>query len=212
MFHRTIVFQRAAPILFAGVVMLFVPACRDDAEPMPAQEGAHELEPLRPPGEGSVRVAAAELRGPEGSPITGVVSFTEVEGGVRIVARVEGLEGNGPRGFHLHEIGVCQPPDFTSAGSHFDPDAHAHGGPEDSERHAGDFGNIEIGPDGTGHLDLTTDRLTLDRGPRSAVGLAVVLHEQRDDLASQPTGDAGGRVACGVVELVPAAVSDEGAD
>jgi superoxide dismutase, Cu-Zn family len=203
--------QRSLAVLGVALIGMGLGACRPAEErataPFTTGDPA-DGDQLSPPGEAAVRVAAAELRGPDGT-VVGVVSFTEAAEGVHVVARVEGLEGNGPRGIHLHEVGICLPPDFVSAGGHFSPDEHPHGGPDDPERHAGDFGNVEIGSEGTGHLEVVTDRLTLDRGPRSAVGRAVVLHEQRDDLRTQPTGDAGGRVACGVVELVPSAVEDE---
>lgn len=105
-------------------------------------------------------------------------------------------------GFHIHESGDCTAADFTSAGGHFNPTNAPHGGPDDAEHHAGDLGNIEIGEDGTGTLDLASSMLTLDAGAtNSAVGKAVILHAGQDDLETQPTGDAGARLACGVVQL-----------
>jgi Cu-Zn family superoxide dismutase len=75
-----------------------------------------------------------------------------------------------------------------------------HAGPKETKRHAGDFGNIEIKADGTGDLDITSDMLTVKPGPNSVVGRAVVFHEKADDLTTQPTGNAGGRFACGVIQ------------
>jgi Cu-Zn family superoxide dismutase len=144
--------------------------------------------------------ASATLQGRAGSDVSGEVTFTEVEGGVQIVAHVSGLTNAGPHGFHLHEVGDCSAEDFTSAGGHFNPTGVPHGAPTDAEHHAGDFGNIEVGEDGTGHLELVSHMLTVSPGPNSVVGKAVILHEQADDLESQPTGAAGGRVACGVVQ------------
>lgn len=144
--------------------------------------------------------ATAELEGKEGSKISGKVVFKEVEGGVKITAHVDGVEGGGARGFHLHEVGDCTPPDFTTAGSHFNPGGAPHGAPTAAQHHAGDLGNIQIGADGSAHYEITSHGLTVAPGPTSVVGRAVILHEKADDLTTQPTGNAGGRVACGVVK------------
>ena len=141
--------------------------------------------------------AVAVLHAPDGSP-RGTVTFTPVEDGVRIVADVQGLEP-GLHGFHLHEYGDCTAPDFISAGGHFNPTGAAHGSPDDPEHHAGDFGNITVDEDGTGHKELVSEMITLGEGPSSILGRAVIIHQHEDDLETQPTGAAGGRVACGVV-------------
>lgn len=144
--------------------------------------------------------AKATLEGQEGSDVTGAVTFYEADGEVKVVARVENV-APGEHGFHVHETGDCSAPDFTSAGGHFAPEGNPHGGPADEARHAGDLGNITVGDDGVGMLELTTDRLTVSPGPHSVVGKAVILHEDRDDLESQPTGAAGARLACGDIAL-----------
>jgi superoxide dismutase, Cu-Zn family len=82
--------------------------------------------------------------------------------GLRVEADVSGIEGSGPHGFHVHENGACDPPGFESAGGHFNPTGAEHACPPTTPRHAGDLGNIEIGEDGTGHLELTTDLLSLE--------------------------------------------------
>lgn len=144
--------------------------------------------------------AVAELTPREGTTVAGTVTFTAVDGGVAIAAEVTGVDGGAAaHGFHLHEIGDCSAADFTSTGGHFNPGASIHGGPDDAERHGGDFGNIEIGDDGSGSLALTSDLLSIDDGPNGVIGRAIILHEGTDDLESQPTGAAGGRIACGVV-------------
>lgn len=132
--------------------------------------------------------------------VGGTVTFTEIEGGVHIQAEVHGVAA-GMHGFHLHAAGDCSAEDFTSTGGHFNPSETPHGAPSDVERHAGDLGNIEVGEDGTGTLHANSDLLTLDDGPNGVVGRGVILHEGEDDLVSQPTGAAGGRIACGVVAL-----------
>jgi Cu-Zn family superoxide dismutase len=160
-----------------------------------------EEAPVEPPAEAVLElVAVAKIRAPSDGLARGVVFFTQEGSEVVVEAEVEGVEP-GSLGIHLHELGDCSAPDFTSAGGHFNPTGVTHGAPTDPEHHAGDFGNIEIGEDGTGFLELTTTMLTVAEGPNTVVGRAVILHEKADDLTSQPTGAAGGRIACGVVEL-----------
>jgi Cu-Zn family superoxide dismutase len=154
--------------------------------------------------------AVTKLQGAEGSGIEGAVEFVQAGDTVTIAAYVSGVEP-GEHGFHIHEAGVCEG-DFTSSGDHFNPTDHPHGAPGEAESHAGDLGNITVGEDGTGSLELTSTVLTVDPGPNSVVGKAVILHEKPDDLESQPTGAAGGRIACGVVQLVGGDAGDAGDD
>ena len=178
--------------LFAVAALACAPA-EEEVAPVVEEIG---VEP-----EAAPVVAVAVLQPREDKQVSGTVTFTQRGGLVEVAAEVVGVEGPGLRGFHLHEHGDCSAADFTSAGDHFDPHGGHHGPPSDPEGHAGDFGNIEIREDGSGSLVLLTDQLTVEPGPASVVGRAVILHEQADDLETQPTGDAGGRVACGVVEL-----------
>lgn len=146
-------------------------------------------------------VAVAELAPTEGSDVTGTVVFREVNGRVQVVATVKGLTPGQRHGFHIHEFGDCSAPDSSSAGAHFDPTGHAHGAPGIGEHHAGDLGNIEADSEGNGHLDMLVDFITLDESPISALNRAVVVHQDEDDLVTQPTGDAGAPLACGVIRL-----------
>lgn len=133
----------------------------------------------------------------EGSEVTGTVTFTRDGSSIRIVAELEGL-APGDHGFHIHEFGDCSAPDATSAGSHFNPGESDHGGPHDEVRHVGDLGNIEAAEDGSAYLELVDSMITFS-GPNSIIGKSMIVHEKADDLKSQPTGDAGGRLACGVI-------------
>jgi superoxide dismutase, Cu-Zn family len=143
--------------------------------------------------------AVATLASKSGSSVQGTVTFTRATGGVRVVADLTGLSP-GPHGFHVHERGDCSAPDAESAGPHFTTDAaQPHGAPDAPARHTGDLGNIEADAEGRARHERIDPLLALD-GPGSIVGRAVVVHAQRDDLTTQPAGDAGGRVACGVVE------------
>lgn len=134
-----------------------------------------------------------------GSTVTGTTTFTELStGGVRAQVHIE-KASPGIHGLHIHEKGDCSDAEAKSAGGHFNPAGMPHAGPKDLKRHAGDLGNIEIKPNGTGDLEITSDLLTVKPGPNSVVGRSVVFHEKADDLTSQPTGNAGGRLGCGVI-------------
>ncbi len=185
---------RIGVLLILGTVVLVGCGGQDAAAPSPDPEPVEKMAP-------DIQSASAELQSREGFTVTGGVGFRQAADGgmVTITASVQGASA-GSYGLHIHEIGDCSVEDFTSAGGHFDPAGVPHGGPMDAERHSGDLGNIEVGEDGSGTLHLTSDLITLALDqPTSIVGRAVILHEGADDLASQPTGAAGGRIACGVI-------------
>lgn len=142
--------------------------------------------------------AQAELQPTKGSKVEGKINFQKTENGVRVKGKVKNLTP-GLHGFHIHEKGDCSAPDATSAGGHFNPHDKNHGGPKSDEKHAGDFGNIKADDKGVAKIDFVDPDLSL-AGEASILGKAVIVHEKEDDLKSQPTGDAGGRVACGVIK------------
>lgn len=153
-------------------------------------------------------IAVVQLQPTEGSEVTGTVTFEELpDGRVRVVAHLTGLEP-GLRGFHIHEFGDCSAPDASSAGSHFNPAGVEHGGPDDDVQHAGDLGNLEVGEDGVAHKEMIVDFISLMEGERAIVGRSVIVHADPDDLTSQPTGAAGARLACGVIEMAAAAAPE----
>jgi Cu-Zn family superoxide dismutase len=142
--------------------------------------------------------ATAILNPTEGNNASGSVTFTRVGGKVRVHAEVSGLT-LGDHGFHVHEVGDCTDPAGKSAGGHFNPDGLDHGGPHDAIRHVGDLGNLTADDSGKAVLDLDDSLVELE-GPNSVIGRSVIVHADADDLTSQPTGAAGARVACGVIE------------
>lgn len=149
-----------------------------------------------------VKTAVAQLQPTEGNETSGTVTFTKAENGIRVVVDIQGFEGGpGKRGFHIHEHGDCSAPDATSAGGHFNPEEKSHGAPDAAERHAGDFGNLTVDEDGNARTEFVDTTISFD-GPHSIIGRAVIVHAQEDDLQTQPTGDAGARVACGVIQAV----------
>jgi superoxide dismutase, Cu-Zn family len=128
----------------------------------------------------------------------GEVTFTAESGGVHVVGTFSGLV-YGEHGFHVHEKGDCSAPDGASAGGHFNPGAKPHAAREAAARHAGDLGNLKADPYGLARVDFVDSTLSLS-GPDSIVGKAVIIHEKADDFTTQPTGNAGARHACGVIE------------
>jgi Cu-Zn family superoxide dismutase len=143
--------------------------------------------------------ASAGIEGRSGSPMTGTAIFTQNGDTVHIVVDVANAPG-GVHAVHLHEKGDCSAPDATSAGGHFNPMKMEHGSPDAPVHHAGDFGNMTVGEEGRGHLELDSTMLTVTPGDHSVVGHAVVVHAKEDDMHTQPTGNAGARIGCGVVE------------
>jgi len=135
----------------------------------------------------------------EGSETSGVVKFTLTPEGIKIVADVAGLTP-GKHGFHIHEFGDCSRLDGKSAGGHFNPDDKKHGAPDDSERHVGDLGNLVADEYGKAHYEWIDSHISFT-GLNSVIGRAIIVHAGEDDLTSQPTGNAGARLACGVIGL-----------
>ena len=148
--------------------------------------------------------ATATLRDAQGKNV-GTATLTPAEGGVKINVTVSGV-APGLHGFHLHAIGKCEGPDFKSAGGHFNPGSKEHGLENPKGSHAGDMPNLSVGPDGSGKGEFLARGASLDAGPGSLfpeVGTAVVLHAAADDMKSDPAGNAGARIACGLVERKP---------
>jgi Cu-Zn family superoxide dismutase len=143
----------------------------------------------------SITKAVAILLPTKGSKAEGRVTFTEARGGIHVRGEITGLTP-GEHGFHVHEFGVWSP-DGKAAGSHFNPSAQQHGEREASKRHVGDLGNIKANEHGNAAIDLVDSHLSF-HGPHSIIGRGLVVHEKADDY-SQPVGNAGGRVAVGVI-------------
>jgi superoxide dismutase, Cu-Zn family len=154
-------------------------------------------------------MAVADLQPAPGNPVSGRVTFSQNGNRVTVVADIRGLPPNTTHGFHIHEKGDCTPPDFASAGGHFNPGGHPHAAPGTSTRHAGDLGNLEAGANGRAYRRIIVDNITLGSGANSVMGRGVIVHERRDDLTSQPSGDAGGRIACGTIRVVDSSQSTD---
>ena len=137
--------------------------------------------------------AKAELKDAQGK-VVGTAMLNAVSGGVKIALKASGLK-TGDHGFHIHAVGKCEPPAFTSAGGHFNPGNKKHGKKNPEGAHAGDLQNLRVGADGRGSIDVTAGGVTL----KDVAGLALVIHADSDDEKTDPTGNSGARVACGVI-------------
>ena len=134
--------------------------------------------------------------------IVGRAVLIEHSDGVRILLDLAGVPV-GSKAVHLHEVGRCDPPTFESAGGHFNPTKAQHGSANPRGPHAGDLPNVTVDATGRGHLETTASRVTLGKGPASLLGpdgSALVLHTGPDDLRTDPAGDSGARIACGVIQ------------
>jgi Cu-Zn family superoxide dismutase len=157
------------------------------------------------PGAAVARSAKAEaiLEARSGSTVSGTVTFTQHGKKVAMKVEVSGLTP-GAHAIHLHEKGDCSAPDGTSAGGHWNPTAESHGAWGRQPFHHGDIGNLVADAKGKAELHMETDLWTIGDGkPSDVVGHAVIVHAKEDDFTTQPTGNAGGRVACGVITKVP---------
>lgn len=132
-----------------------------------------------------------------GNETHGTVTFEKVDEGIRVSAEIDGLSP-GDHGFHVHQFGDCRTEDATSAGGHFNPEGEQHAAPTAQYRHIGDLGNITADENGQARYERVDSHISID-GPHSILGRAVIIHADTDDLTSQPTGNAGSRVACGVI-------------
>ena len=146
--------------------------------------------------------ATAALAPTKGNQVSGTVSFMQRGSAVLVEAKVTGLSP-GLHGFHIHERGNCTAPDASSAGGHFNPGNMAHGGPTGTLRHGGDLGNLEANSSGVATYKAEVTGISLGTGDDSIIGRAVIVHEKGDDLATQPTGNSGARVACGLISKSP---------
>ena len=144
--------------------------------------------------------ASAQLAPKSGNTtLSGRATFTQTGAGVRLVLHLTGAPP-GEHGAHIHEKGDCSDAEAKSAGGHWNPAQHKHGAPPPSSSHLGDLGNLTVGADGTGSLELTSESWKLgDGSPEDVIGKAVVIHAGADDLVTDPAGNSGARIGCGVI-------------
>lgn len=148
--------------------------------------------------------AVAVINPASGSTCKGLVQFVQDGSSVKMTADLEGLAPGSKHAFHVHEFGDCSAPDASSAGTHYDPaQTKHHGIPNDKMSHAGDMGNIEADANGKVHFELALEGASIDGAQAPLLGRGVIVHANPDDF-SQPVGNAGGRIGCGVIGVAKA--------
>lgn len=184
--------------LTAGLALLTACGKRDDtAATTPAPEATPAPAQTPPPVSG----ASVQLAATQGHSASGTLNLTAEGETLRINGTLQGLSPNGEFGFHIHEKGDCSAPDASSAGGHFNPAAAQHGNPQGETHHAGDMLNAKSDAQGMAQVDAVSAGVSLTSGqPNDVRGKAIVLHEKADDYATQPSGNSGARIACGVIQ------------
>jgi Cu-Zn family superoxide dismutase len=184
------------PLVLAVPLALALAACSS----VPVSTGPGGA-PAPAPGAPAHR-AVAHLTAASGSLVSGTLQLASTARGVRVTGEIGGLAPGSSHGFHVHETGDCNAADASGAGGHFNPTAAPHGRAGSRHHHAGDIDNITAGWDGVAHVDTQLAGVSLgDGGPEDIAGRAFIVHAAADDYRSQPSGNAGARVACGVIRL-----------
>ena len=143
-------------------------------------------------------MAMASLTPTEGNQVRGLVMFHAMANHLMVHAKLSGLKPNAEHGFHVHETGSCASADGSSAGGHFNPDGQVHG-PQNAPHHAGDMPSLKADANGSVDQKFMLTGVTIAAGPTSLVGRSVIVHAQADDYQTQPTGNSGARIGCGVI-------------
>jgi Cu-Zn family superoxide dismutase len=149
-------------------------------------------------GASELKQAMAVLQPTANSKCHGVVHFTQEGDSVKVVADLEGLNPSQKHAFHIHQFGDCSGADGMSAGGHYNPEGHQHGLPDSPSHHAGDLGNVQADADGKAHYEITISNVTIAGSKNPILGRGVIVHAKVDD-GGQPVGNAGARIACGVI-------------
>jgi Cu-Zn family superoxide dismutase len=199
--------KRIVTVVTATACAVVLAACGGEAPPPVQQQQPAAAQPAAQPSAqpaGSTMRAIARMEPRSGSSVSGAVVFTAFEGPMVMGGVLDGGDAGGTHAIHIHEIGDCSAPDGTSAGPHFNPGGTPHGSPDDpdGQHHAGDLGNISFDEHGQARFDRVLGTGLTFEGETGILGRSVIVHAEPDDFETQPTGAAGARIACGVIELL----------
>ncbi|MBI4664285.1 MAG: superoxide dismutase family protein [Verrucomicrobia bacterium] len=136
----------------------------------------------------------------QGNKCHGVVQFSQIGEKIKVIATIEGLNPNQKHAIHIHELGDCTSADGMSTGGHYNPEGHQHGLVASAKRHAGDLGNLQADANGKAQYEVTVENITIAGMKNPILGRAVIIHAKEDD-GGQPVGNAGPRLACGVIGI-----------
>ncbi|WP_314403932.1 superoxide dismutase family protein [Stenotrophomonas rhizophila] len=204
--------------LFAAIAALGLTACNKPADTTPEATPAAEATAAQPTAESTPDAppamtseahanhgAAAELAPTKDSTVKGNVTFSVVDGKVHVTGEVSGLKPNTEHGFHIHEKGDCSAPDGASAGGHFNPGKEDHGSVAATPHHGGDMPNIKADAQGNAVVDAdVSTNVNIGKGDDfDIIGRGLIVHADADDYKTQPTGNAGARLACAVIKAAP---------
>ena len=186
------------------LLILGIAACQNDntsdGSAVPAAEGPAEAKSAAETAESAS--ATADFHNAEAA-LVGTATFTQAADGVLVRVEFNNLQA-GPHALHIHDSGLCEPPEFTSAGDHFNPDGKEHGFNNPNGPHAGDLPNFTVAEDGKASLETLNPRVSLQQGAANSLlkpgGTSLVIHMGTDDYQTDPAGDSGERIACGVVQ------------
>jgi Cu-Zn family superoxide dismutase len=171
------------------------------AQDAPATTASSQPAIAPPPADPASAKHLVDLMPGQGGEVAGALELVSSDGAVAMTGLVTGLKPGSEHGFHIHEKGDCSSPDFKSAGDHFNPTSQPHGDPAMPPHHLGDIPNLMADEMGKAPVNARIEGVTLgDQGPNDLVGRAVVVHAERDDYKTQPSGNSGDRIACGVIQ------------
>lgn len=185
-------------LFWAAIALVFFASCstpnatNTDSSPVSQTEAVATTETLT--------VALAILNPTEGNQVTGSVKFQQTEDEITVAANLQGLQPNSIHAWHIHEFGDTSSPDGKAMGGHYNPEKMPHGLPNNSERHAGDLGNLTADSRGEVIKEITVNNITINGTKNPILGRGMIIHAETDD-GGQPTGNAGSRIAQGVIGL-----------
>lgn len=190
--------KKFIPLFCAAIALVFFASCSTPnptstaPSPSPEAESLAATEPLN--------VALAILSPTEGNQVTGSIKFKQAEDKITILANLQGLQPNSVHAWHIHEFGDASSPDGKAMGGHYNPEEMPHGLPNNPERHAGDLGNLKADSQGEVAKEITVNNISINGPQNPILGRGLIIHAETDD-GGQPTGNAGSRIAQGVIGL-----------